>query len=194
MLQNLIDSYEKIKKYVYIVDRGDRDPIIIRFDNEHFYHLLGLHYTNLDMFFPKNMISKDKRYKHMKNNIEKYENMIINQAKRKDTLQLRINTFSNIIRILEDNKTVLYNLKYHTPDSLYKGTYGLANIYESIYCLLGLKVDESKEQYLHVPQSWMADRRPNVLIEHKPAKKIKKIVAIPKEAYVTDSVWAILNK
>ena len=66
MLSNLINIFEELKKYIYIVDRGNLKPIIITFKNENFYHLIGLHKLNIDMFFPKKMYSKDKRYKHIK--------------------------------------------------------------------------------------------------------------------------------
>ena len=55
MLQELIDTFEEVKKYVYIIDRGEnQEPLIIRFRNEHFYQLIGLHKMNVEMFFPLN--------------------------------------------------------------------------------------------------------------------------------------------
>ena len=72
MLQEIIDTFEEVKKYIYIIDRGNLEPIIIRFKNEHFYHLIGLHKINLDMFFPNQMHSKAKRYKHRTNKTNKF--------------------------------------------------------------------------------------------------------------------------
>ena len=46
MLKELIDTFEELKKYVYIIDRGTRGKIIIKFTNDKFYHLVGLHKTN----------------------------------------------------------------------------------------------------------------------------------------------------
>ena len=55
MLKELIDSFEKLKKNIYVIDRGNLEPIIINFKDEHFYHLIGLHKLNLNMFFPSKM-------------------------------------------------------------------------------------------------------------------------------------------
>lgn len=53
MLDKIIDTCEELKKYVFIIDRKDKGNIIIKFRNEYFYHLIGLQYTNIDMFIPK---------------------------------------------------------------------------------------------------------------------------------------------
>ena len=49
MLQNLIDTFEELKKYVFIIDRGSKGNIVIKFNNDNFYHLIGLHKTNIDI-------------------------------------------------------------------------------------------------------------------------------------------------
>ena len=183
MLKEIIDIYEELKKNVYIIDRGNDDPIIIRFNNENFYHLIGLHKINLDIYFPKYMNSKAKRYKHMKKNIEKYDNIIKNQIKDKDSLELRIKSFINIKNLLDGVNTYLYNLSVKTFESMYDGDYGLLKIFENLYCLLGLKLDESNEKYSYVPQSWMASRRINRLVENKPPKFYSKILVIPNNLY-----------
>lgn len=186
MLQELIDTFEEVKKYVYIIDRGEnQEPLIIRFKNEHFYHLIGLHKMNVEMFFPKQMYSKDKRYKHMKKNVQKYDNIIRNQIKEKDSLELRIATFHNLLDMLENSSKVnLYSLKEKTPGSMYKGDFGLLSILENIYCLLGLKRDENIDSSpVYVPQSWMASKRANKLTSGKPPIYFKAIIAIPTNLY-----------
>ena len=189
MLQELINTFEEVKKYTYIIDRGNLEPIIIRFKNEHFYHLIGLHKINIDMFFPKQMHSKSKRYKHIKKNITKYENIINNQIKGKYLLELRIKTFHHILNMLNEvNSTTLYNLKEKVPGSVYKGDYGLLNIIENIYCLLGLKCDNTTiNSSIYAPQSWMASNRANKLIYGKPPIYFKKIIAIPTSLYNDDT-------
>ena len=178
MLKKLIDIYEEIKENVYIIDRGTLEPIIIKFSSENFYHLIGLHKLNIDMFFPRNMKSKDKRYKHMKKNTEKYENIIKNQIKGKHTLELRINTFPNIKNLFDD--VSLYNLKQAKITPLYKGDYGLLKLFDNIYCLLGIKMIDYKELYLYTPQTWIADKR--ILIKQTP-KYYKSIIIIPKTVF-----------
>lgn len=188
MLQEIIDTFEEVKKYIYIIDRENLEPIIIRFKNEHFYHLIGLHKINLDMFFPKQMHSKAKRYKHIKKNVTKYENIINNQIKDKYLLELRIKTFHNILNMLNEvNNTTLYNLKEKVQGSAYNGDYGLLNIIENIYCLLGLKLDSTiNDSAVCVPQSWMASNRANKLIYGKPPIYFKKIIAVPINLYNND--------
>ena len=45
MLKEAIDTFEELKKYVFIINRGNKPSIIIKFENENFYHLIGLHKT-----------------------------------------------------------------------------------------------------------------------------------------------------
>lgn len=169
MLQELIDTFEELKKYVFIISRGANKAIIIRFNNDNFYHLVGLHKTKIDIFFPSFIKSKDKKYKYMKKNIEKFDGILKNQIKEKDTLEFRIKTFHHITDLLKSNdKTILYNLKSKVPGSMYNGDYGLFKIYEEIYCLFGLACEHETNEFIHcAPQSWMASNRPNKLINGK---------------------------
>ena len=184
MLQELIDTFEELKKYIYIVDRGDLPPLIIEFKNENFYHLIGLHKINLDMFFPSKMHSKDKRYKHNQKNVAKYDNIIINQIKGKYSLELRIKTFPHILDILKNGEGIyLYNIKGKTPGSIYNGDYGLAATFDGINCLLGIKEDQLLDNIIYVPQSWMSSNRPNKLIFGKKPMYFKEIIIIEKELY-----------
>ena len=89
MLKELIDTYEELKKYVYIIDRGDKKRIVIKFNNDNFYHLVGLHKINMAMFFPSYIKSASKRYKFMKNNLEKFNGILENQSKEKEELLQR---------------------------------------------------------------------------------------------------------
>ena len=66
LLQDLIDTFEKLKTNVYIIDRGDKGTIIIRFKDNNFFHLVGLHKTNLNLFIPDYITSKAKIYKYIK--------------------------------------------------------------------------------------------------------------------------------
>ena len=94
MLKELINTYEELKKYVYIIDRGDKKPIAIKFNNDNFYHLVGLHKINIDMFFPSYIKSKSKKYKFMKNNLEKFNGILENQSKENNLL--KISTISDL--------------------------------------------------------------------------------------------------
>ncbi len=185
MLEELINTYEKIKKYVFIIDRGNKKAIVIKFNNDNFYHLVGLHKINIDMFFPKYIKSKAKKYKYIKNNIAKFNNILENQAQEKQELLLRIKTFYNIIDLLTSNKnTVLYNLKEKIIFSLYNGDYGLYKSFNDIYCLLGLKIIvETNDIITCVPQSWMTSKRQNRLVSLKKPIYMKKIIKIPSNLY-----------
>lgn len=189
MLQELINTYEELKKYVFVIDRGTKGKIIVKFKNDNFYHLVGLHKINLDMFFPNYIKSKAKKYNYMKNNIEKFNNILENQIKGKYSLELRITTFSNIIDLLKSNdNTSLYSLKVPVAGSLYNGDYGLLKSYETENCLLGLKIDSNTENINDdivscIPQSWMASKRINKLIEFKNPIYKSCIYPIPIELY-----------
>lgn len=65
MLQEIIDTYEYLKKYIFIIE-SEKTPIILSFQNEHFFHLLGLHKLNLDIYFPKKITNKANQYKYIK--------------------------------------------------------------------------------------------------------------------------------
>lgn len=189
MLKDLIDTFEKLKENVYIIDRGNLKPIVIKFKDEHFYHLIGLHKTKIDMFFPEKLYSKAKKYKYMKKNIEKFDNIIQNQIKGKHLLELRIKTFKNILCMLnEDSNMSLYNLKQNTTPSRYDGDFGLLKILQENYCLLGLKEDVDKN--ICYPQSWMASNRTNKLTL-KPPIYYKKIIVIPKSIYESNAMCEV---
>lgn len=185
ILQELIDTYEELKKYSFIIDRGDDGQIVIKFKNENFYHLVGLHKINIKMFFPNNIKSQDKRYKYMKKNVEKFNNILENQISDKDSLELRVSTFHHILDLLMESKeTSLYNLKEKQIGSLYDGDYGLLKEYDDLYCLLGLKEEISDDCSIKcAPQSWMASNRKNRLVEFKRPKYMKNIIAIPNGLY-----------
>lgn len=190
MIQELVDTFEELKKYDYLIDMGDKGFIIIKFKNEHFYHLAGFHKLNLDIYFPQKCISKDKKYKYIKSHTEKFENILKNQIKENQLLKQRITTFKYIPSIFDEKHTILYNLREkNNPMSLYDGDFGLmrvfqiesnANNMEDIYCLLGLKNRGLLETtYNCVPQSWMADRRPNSLVQYKKPLYIKMLAKLP---------------
>lgn len=181
ILQELIDTFEELKKYLFVVERGSKGSIIIKFKDENFYHLVGLHKINIDMFFPNYIKSKDKKYKFIKKNIIKFNRILENQLKEKTSLEFRIKTFHNIIDLLKSNdKTILYDLKHVPNGSLYDGDYGLLKIYEKINCLLGLKSEKTDNNIIKcAPQSWMANNRINRLIENKKPIYIKVIVSVP---------------
>lgn len=61
ILQELIDTYEELKKYVYIIKRGNNTSIILKFNDSNFFHLVGLHKTHLNMFIPEYISSKAKK-------------------------------------------------------------------------------------------------------------------------------------
>lgn len=186
MLQELIDTFEELKKYVFIVDRGNNNIIVIRFNNDNFYHLVGLHKTNINMFFPNYLKTQDKKYKYLKKNVKRFDNILKNQIKDKNLLELRIKTFIRIKDLLNsNNNTILYNLKEKVPGSLYNGDYGLMKLFEdNISCLLGLKKELEIENIINcAPQSWMASNRINRLVENKRPIYMNKIVAIPLYLY-----------
>ena len=185
MLKELIDTFEELKKYVYVVDRGQMERIVIRFNNDNFFHLVGLHKTNINMFIPDKIKSMDKKYKYIKKNIDKFNNILTNQINDKDLLELRISTFPKIIDLLGGNKTSLFNLKQKVPGSMYNGDYGLLKIYEyNINCLLCLKCEqEINNRFLCAPQSWMASNRINRLVAGKRAIYINTLYKIPVEMY-----------
>lgn len=186
MLQELIDTFEELKKYVFIINRGNNNMIVLRFNNDNFYHLVGLHKTNINMFFPEYLKTQDKKYKYLKKNVTRFDNILKNQIKDKNLLELRIKTFTRIIDLLNsNNNTILYNLKEKVPGSLYNGDYGLMKVFEdNISCLLGLKRELENDNIIYcAPQSWMASNRINRLVENKRPIYMNKIVAIPSYLY-----------
>lgn len=186
MIENLIDTFEELKKYIFIIDRQEKGCMFIKFQNDNFYHLVGLHkIKNFDNYFPTFMKSKDKRYKYIKKNINKFNNILENQLKEKDSLKLRVTTFSNILDLLNGYNSLLYNLKPKVPYSLYDGDYGLMKMYEKdICCLLGLKIENSNNSLIFCsPNSWMASTRINKLVEFRKPVYIKNIINMPKELF-----------
>ena len=160
--------------------------IVLRFNNDNFYHLVGLHKTNINMFFPEYLKTQDKKYKYLKKNVTRFDNILKNQIKDKNLLELRIKTFTRIIDLLNsNNNTILYNLKEKVPGSLYNGDYGLMKVFEdNISCLLGLKRELENDNIIYcAPQSWMASNRINRLVENKRPIYMNKIVAIPSYLY-----------
>lgn len=186
MIEKLINTFEELKKYIFIIDRQDKGCIFIKFHNDNFYHLVGLHkINNFDSYFPASIKSKDKRYKYIKKNMDKFNHILVNQLKEKDSLTLRITTFSNILDLLNNGNSSLYNLKPKTPNSLYDGDYGLMKMYEKdICCLLGLKIENSNNNLIFCsPNSWMASTRINRLVEFRKPIYIKNINCMPKELF-----------
>lgn len=182
MVEKLIESFEELKKYNFLITRKNKANIIFRFKNESFYHLIGLHkIKNFDNYFPKMIKSKDKKYKYIKNNIQKFNNILNNQLKEKDLLKLRIHTFPYIVDLLKGNNTLLYNLKNKVDGSLYNGDFGLVKIYDyNIYCLLGLKINKKDNENINCfPNSWMASKRTNRLTEFKRPIHMDSILAFP---------------
>ncbi len=186
MLEELINTFEELKKFVFIVSRKDKGYIYIMFRNDHFYHLVGLHkIKNFDRYFPTHIKSKDKRYKYIKKNLEKFNHILENQTKEKYLLKLRMTTFSNILDLLKGFNTSLYSLKFKSTSSLYDGDYGLMKMYEKdICCLLGLKSDKKDYKTIYCfPNSWMASNRVNRLVEFKKPIYMENISMVPIERF-----------
>ena len=184
ILEQLIKTYEKLKKNNYIIKRGNKTPIIIKFKDDNFFHLVGLHKTNVNIFIPHYITSKSKKYKYIKKNIKKFNNILMSEIKENNALQYRVTSFHNIANLLENNSTSLYDLKYKTPGSVYDGDFGLLKIYENISCLLGLKIVNQENTFIAcAPQSWMASNKAIHLIEYKKPIYMEKIISIPIELY-----------
>lgn len=187
-IDEIIKTFEELKKYVFIIEMKQNKMIILKFTNDKFYHLLGLHKMNLDQFFPKNIVSKEKRYKYIKKNPNKFKNVIENQFKRKHLLELRVKTFTKILDLLKGENTSLYNFKISNslgPYSNYDGDFALTKTYEhDTFCLLGLKIDSMYDKYLFcVPNSWMASHRINKLVQFRKSSYINKIITVPIELF-----------
>ena len=184
LLEELINTYEKVKRNIYIIKRGNKAPIIVKFKDDNFFHLVGLHKTNMDMFIPHYITSKSKKYKYIKKYVKKFNNILISEMKENNTLQYRITSFHNIIDMLENDNTSLYDLKYKVPGSVYDGDFGLMKIYENISCLSGLKtVEQENVSIVCAPQSWMASTKTIHLIEYKKPIYMEEITRVPIELY-----------
>lgn len=189
MVEELIKTFEELKKYVFLINRGQQGFLSIRFHNNNFYHLVGFHKLDFDKFFPTHIKSKDKRYKYIKKNVQKFNNILDNQLKEKDRVKLRIYTFHNVLDLLKGYNTSLYNLKPQIRGSMYDGDYGLMKTYQfDICCLLGLKIEEIEAKICKcVPQSWMASTRINRLVEFKKPIFMEAIYMIPIENYTKET-------
>lgn len=184
LLQELIDTYEELKKYVFIINRGSKTPIVVKFKNENFFHLVGLHKCNFDMFIPHYIKSKDKKYKYIKKNIKKFNNILTSEISSQVLLEYRVTTFHLILDLLKSENTTLYNLQQNVVGSVYHGDFGLLKIYEKINCLLGLVInDDDKNNITCAPQSWMASVRINNLIEFKKPIYMENISMVPINIY-----------
>ena len=76
MIDNLINTFEELKKYIFTINRNGNQNIEFRFKNENFYHLVGLHkIKSFNSYFPTYLKSQDKKYKYIKNNKEKFNNI-----------------------------------------------------------------------------------------------------------------------
>lgn len=193
MIEKLIETFEELKKYIFIINRKDKAPIVLQFHNDNFYHLIGLHkIKNMDSYFPTHIKSKDKRYKYIKNNTQKFNNILKNQTKEKDLLKLRISSFPNILDLLNGYNASLYNLKPQISYSLYDGDFGLMKMYEDdICCLLGLKINNSFNNKINCsPNSWMSSNRINKLVEFKRPIYIEGISKILSTNYNENNIYS----
>lgn len=150
-----------------------------------FFHLIGLHKTNIDMFFPKYIKTKARKYSFIKKNLKKFNGIVENQIKEKNTLTLRIKSFPNILDLLKSNQGIsLFDLKIVPIGSQFKGDFGILKVYENLSCLLALKCDYEADLTINcAPQSWMADRRSIQLTEFKKPIYMENISNVPITAY-----------
>ena len=191
MLENLIDTFDELKKYDFIISFGRNNKIIIRFNDDNFYHLVGLHKTNIDLYFPNNIKSKAKKYKYLKSHAKKFNAILQAELNGKTTLMFRINTFSNIIDLLHDSeKTTLYKMNEKVKGSLYNGDFSLYKLCGKMYCLLGLICEKKIDnEFFCIPQSWMANNRPSKLVKTKRVIGIKDITIV----YKANKKISVLN-
>lgn len=183
-LQDLINTFEEVKKNVYLITRGDKTPILIQFNDDNFFHLVGLHKTNINLFMPKGIKSKTKMYKYLKGHIDKFNNILLSEVNDNELLNNRITTFHNILDLLNGERTSLYDLCKRTDGSMYDGDFGILKIYEDINCLLGLKISTIEDNIIKcAPQSWMSSNKVNYLIKFKKPIYMEKIAVIPLSFY-----------
>lgn len=184
MLEKAIKTFEELKKYIFIVDMGDKGLLKVEFTNANFYHLAGFQHTNINMFIPNEITTKNSKYKYIKKNISRFENILQSEIADNVTLYNRISSFGNILDVLKSNNSQLFNLKQKIHGSMYDGDYGLMKLYENLCCLLGLKVTDVIDNIKEcAPQSWMASKESNRLIENKRNIFMKDITVIPRELY-----------
>ena len=185
MLKDALETYEELKKYIFIINIGNDKNIILRFKNENFYHLLGLHKIKIDNFFPNKIMNKDRIYKHLKANVDKYEKILENLIKEEKRILLRISSFHYILDVLKKDGTTLYKLTNNISNgSLYKGDYGLFKSFDEVSCLFGLIIENIENNIINCnPQSWMPSNRKNKIIEFKRPMFMKEITKIPVKVY-----------
>lgn len=184
ILQNLIDTYEIVKKNVYLIKRGDKPSILIKFNDANFFHLVGLHKTNITLFMPKGIKTKTKMYKYLKAHINKFNNILLSEATDNELLQYRISTFCRITDLLKDERSSLYNLQKSVNGSIYDGDYGVLKIYKDVKCFLGLKISKQRNNIIEcAPQSWMSHSKVIYLIKFKKPIYMEEIITIPLELY-----------
>ena len=145
MIQELIDTFEELKKKKYFIDMGKGGLILIEFNDENFYHLAGLHKVDLSIYFPKGCISKEKQYRYIKTHVNKFEKVLLNKIKENRLLTQRIKTFKYIPDIFKNIGVNLYNVRENKQTmSLYNGDYAISKTYQeiqkngkikSIYCM-----------------------------------------------------------
>lgn len=182
MLKEIFNTYEILNKQIFIVNGFNNLTLIIKFNNNNFYHLVGFHKTNIGLFIPYYIKSQEKKYKYIKNNLDRFENILKNQIAEKDSLYFRINYFSYILKLLGNENIKLYNLKIKVYGSLYKGDYGLYKKIGNLNCLLCLKEYKKINNYIFcIPQSWMVSIKPNNLIENKKCFVVYNIQTISKD-------------
>ena len=69
MLKEIFNTYEILNKQIFIVNGFNNLTLIIKFNNNNFYHLVGFHKTNIGLFIPYYIKSQEKKYKYIKNNL-----------------------------------------------------------------------------------------------------------------------------
>ncbi len=92
-------------------------------------------------------------------------------------------TFNNIIDLLNGEKTNLYDIRGKNDGSLIKGDFGLLKIYEEIYCFLGLKKIDSptNEDLVCTPITWLTDRKAYKRVTNKKPLYISHISKISRK-------------
>ena len=92
-------------------------------------------------------------------------------------------TFINIIDLLNGEKTSLYDIRGKNDGSLINGDFGLLKIYEDIYCFLGLKkiAVPTSENLVCTPITWIADRKAYKRVANKKPLYIRYISKISRK-------------
>ena len=96
-----------------------------------------------------------------------------------------------ILKLLQSDDTTLYNLKERKRNSRFDSDYGLANNYENLYYLLGLKEFYKNETIVYcAPQSWIANRKEITILQGRPPHYFDKIIAIPTDKYDDEYIYS----